>query len=31
VVDSILPLDQTPAAFARLRAREVLGKLLIKP
>ncbi len=31
VVDSILPLDQTPVAFARLRAREVLGKLLIKP
>lgn len=31
VIDSILPLDQTPAAFARLRARSVLGKLLIRP
>jgi NADPH:quinone reductase-like Zn-dependent oxidoreductase len=31
VIDSSLPLDQTPAAFAKLRAREVLGKVLIKP
>lgn len=31
VIDANFPLDQTPAAFARLRAREVLGKVLIKP
>lgn len=31
VIDSILPLDQTPAAFAKLRAREVCGKVLIQP
>lgn len=31
VIDSILPLDQTPAAFAKLRSRKVLGKVLIKP
>ncbi len=31
VIDSILPLDQTPAAFAKLRSRQVLGKVLIKP
>lgn len=31
VIDSILPLDQTPAAFAKLRSRNVLGKVLIKP
>lgn len=31
VVDSIFPLDQTAAAFAKLRARDVLGKVLIRP
>ena len=31
VIDSIFPLDQTPAAFARLRSRNVLGKVLIEP
>ena len=31
VIDSIFPLDQTPAAFAKLRARQVLGKILIEP
>ncbi|HLP78387.1 MAG TPA: zinc-binding dehydrogenase [Candidatus Paceibacterota bacterium] len=31
VIDSILPLDQTPAAFAKLRARQVQGKILIVP
>jgi NADPH:quinone reductase-like Zn-dependent oxidoreductase len=31
VIDSIFPLDQVPAAFAKLRSREVLGKVLIKP
>lgn len=31
VIDSSFPLDQTPDAFAKLRAREVLGKVLIKP
>ena len=31
VIDSSFPLDQTPTAFAKLRAREVLGKILIKP
>ncbi len=31
VIDAIFPLDQTPAAFAKLRARSVLGKVLIKP
>ncbi len=31
VIDSVLPLSQTAAAFARLRARNVLGKLLIRP
>ncbi len=31
VIDSLVPLDQTPAAFARLRAREVLGKVLVRP
>jgi len=31
VTDSIIPLDQTPAAFAKLRSRNVLGKVLIKP
>ena len=31
VIDSIFPLDQTPAAFAKLRARHVLGKVLVEP
>lgn len=31
VVDSIFPLDQTPAAFAKLRSRNVLGKVLVEP
>ena len=30
-VDSVLPLSRTPGAFARLRAREALGKILINP
>lgn len=31
VIDSTFPLDQTAAAFARLRSRNVLGKVLIEP
>lgn len=31
VIDSIFPLDQTPAAFAKLRSRQALGKVLIEP
>ena len=31
VIDSIFPLDQTPAAFAKLRGRNALGKILIEP
>lgn len=31
VIDSIFPLDQVPAAFAKLRSRQVLGKVLIEP
>jgi len=31
VVDEILPLSQVPNAFAKLRSRQVQGKLLIKP
>lgn len=31
VIDSIYPLAEAPAAFARLRARVVLGKVLIQP
>ena len=31
VIDSIFPLDQTAAAFAKLRSRAVLGKVLVKP
>lgn len=31
VIDSIFPLDQVPAALAKLRARHVLGKVLIEP
>jgi NADPH:quinone reductase-like Zn-dependent oxidoreductase len=31
VIDSIFPLDQTAAAFARLRSRNFLGKVLVQP
>jgi 2-desacetyl-2-hydroxyethyl bacteriochlorophyllide A dehydrogenase len=31
VIDSIFPLDQVAAAFAKLRSRNVLGKVLIEP
>ncbi len=31
VIDSIFPLDQVPAVFAKLRSRNVLGKVLIEP
>src|SRR5882724_819474 len=31
VIDSVYPLDQTPAALAKLRSRNVLGKILIEP
>jgi NADPH:quinone reductase-like Zn-dependent oxidoreductase len=31
VIDSIFPLAETPAAFAKLRSRAVLGKVLIQP
>ena len=31
VIDSVFPLDQVPAAFAKLRSRHVLGKVLIEP
>ena len=31
VIDSVYPLDQTAAAFAKLRSRHVLGKVLIEP
>jgi 2-desacetyl-2-hydroxyethyl bacteriochlorophyllide A dehydrogenase len=31
VIDSIFPLDETPKAFAHLRSRTVLGKVLIEP
>lgn len=31
VIDSIFPLDQTAAAFAKLRSRSVLGKVLVEP
>jgi len=31
VIDSVFPLDQTAAAFDRLRSRKVLGKVLIEP
>ncbi len=30
VIDSVFPLDQAAAAFAKLRAREALGKLLVE-
>ena len=31
VIDSIYPLDQTAAAFAKLRSRNFLGKILVEP
>lgn len=31
VIDSTFPLGETPAAFARLRSREALGKVLVEP
>jgi NADPH:quinone reductase-like Zn-dependent oxidoreductase len=31
VIDSVLPLEKTAEGFARLRARQVQGKLLIAP
>jgi NADPH:quinone reductase-like Zn-dependent oxidoreductase len=31
VIDSVLPLDKVPAAFAKLRSRQVLGKVIIEP
>jgi NADPH:quinone reductase-like Zn-dependent oxidoreductase len=31
VIDSIYPLAEAPAAFAKLRARQVRGKMLIQP
>ena len=31
VIDRILPLAETPAAFAALRARTVRGKILVRP
>jgi NADPH:quinone reductase-like Zn-dependent oxidoreductase len=31
VIDSIFPLDQTAAAFAKLRSRNMLGKILVEP
>lgn len=31
VIDSIYPLDQTAAAFAKLRSRHFLGKVLVEP
>jgi 2-desacetyl-2-hydroxyethyl bacteriochlorophyllide A dehydrogenase len=31
VIDTIFPLDQTAEAFAHLRSRNVLGKVLVEP
>lgn len=31
VIDSVFPLAETAAAFAKLRGRDVLGKVLVKP
>lgn len=31
VIDAIFPLDQAADAFARLRSRKVLGKVLVEP
>jgi NADPH2:quinone reductase len=29
VLDRVLPMEQLPAAFARMAAREVVGKLVL--
>lgn len=31
VIDSIFPLGETPQAFAHLRSRNILGKVLVEP
>jgi NADPH:quinone reductase-like Zn-dependent oxidoreductase len=31
VIDSVFPLEQTAAAFSKLRSRNFLGKILVKP
>jgi NADPH:quinone reductase-like Zn-dependent oxidoreductase len=31
VIHEVLPLDKTPEAYARLRSRTVLGKVLVVP
>lgn len=31
VVDHVFPLEETAAAYARLRSRQVLGKVLVRP
>jgi len=31
VIDEVLPLERVPEAFARLRERKVLGKLVVRP
>lgn len=31
VIDSVFPLDQAPSAFVKLRSREVLGKVIVRP
>jgi 2-desacetyl-2-hydroxyethyl bacteriochlorophyllide A dehydrogenase len=31
LIDTVYPLEKAPEALARLRAREVLGKVLVKP
>jgi NADPH2:quinone reductase len=31
VIDSVFPLEETPIALAKLRARKALGKILIEP
>jgi hypothetical protein len=31
VIDSIYPLDKTADAYAHLRSRNVLGKVLVEP
>ena len=31
VIDSVYPLDRTAEAFAHLRSRQVLGKVLVEP
>ena len=31
VIDSVFPLDQVSEAFAKLRSRSVLGKVLVEP